>query len=92
MDRDREAEGGRKRAESPPVKRSTSTGMELAGAGVQFGLTILVFVFGGVWLDKHLGTSPWFTIGCTFVGAAGGLYSMYRRAIKADASDTRGRS
>lgn len=55
--------------------------MELAGIGIQFGLTIVVFVFGGVWLDRRFGTSPWCMLGCTFVGAAGGIYSMYRQAM-----------
>ncbi|HVZ76913.1 MAG TPA: AtpZ/AtpI family protein [Gemmatimonadaceae bacterium] len=65
------------------------SGSEFAGIGMQFGLTIVVFVFGGVWLDRHLGTSPWFTIGCTFAGAAGGFYSMYRRVTAAQREQER---
>ena len=75
-----------------PGQRSNSPGMALAGIGLQFGLTIVVFVFGGVWLDKHLDSSPWFTIGCTFVGAAGGIYSMYRRAMAVERSQDEDRT
>lgn len=59
------------------------TGVEFAGIGLQFALTILVFVFAGVWLDNRLGTSPWLLLVLVFVGAAGGFYSMYRRLIAA---------
>lgn len=81
MDRDREPIGRREVDGKRPGRGSKSPGMELAGIGLQFGLTIVVFVFVGVWLDRRLGTSPWLMIGCTFAGAGGGIYSMYRRAM-----------
>jgi ATP synthase protein I len=59
------------------------SGAEFAGIGLQFALTILVFVFAGMWLDKRLGTSPWLLLLFVFVGAAGGFYSMYRRVTAA---------
>ena len=59
------------------------SGMEFAGIGIQFALTILLFVFAGVWLDNRLGTSPWLVLVFVFVGAAGGFYSMYRRVTAA---------
>ena len=59
---------------------SPVSGAEFAGIGIQFALTILVFVFAGVWLDRRLGTSPWLLLICVFAGAAGGFYSMYRQA------------
>ena len=58
-------------------------GMEFAGIGIQFALTILLFVFAGVWLDNRLGTSPWLVLVFVFVGAAAGFYSMYRRVTAA---------
>jgi F0F1-type ATP synthase assembly protein I len=61
--------------------RSAPAGSDLAGIGIQFALTVAVFVFGGIWLDRKLNSSPWFTIACTFAGAGGGMYSMYRRAV-----------
>ncbi len=83
MDRDREPNEGRKKGPFSPKQRSMPSGAEFAGIGLQFGMTIVVFVFGGMWLDGKLHTTPWFTIGCTFAGAAGGFYSMYRRATAA---------
>ena len=58
---------------------STVSGAEFAGIGAQFALTILVFVFAGIWLDRRLGTSPWLLLTCVFLGAGGGIFSMYRR-------------
>lgn len=77
-------DGGR--GKSGPGRRhrgSAVSGAEFAGIGVQFALTILVFVFAGVWLDRRLGTSPWLLLLCVFAGAGGGFYSMYRRVTAA---------
>jgi len=64
-------------------RRSAVSGAEFAGIGLQFALTILVFVFAGVWLDRRLGTSPWLLLICVFAGAGGGFFSMYRRVTAA---------
>ncbi len=61
--------------------RPTLSGAEFAGVGMQFALTILVFVAAGVWLDKRLGSSPWLVILFVFLGAAAGFFSMYRKLI-----------
>ena len=57
------------------------SGAEFAGAGLQFALTIVVFAFLGVWLDKRLGSTPWFVLICVFVGAGAGFYSIYRKLM-----------
>jgi F0F1-type ATP synthase assembly protein I len=64
---------------------------ELAGAGVQFALAIVVFLFVGEWLDRRLGTAPVFLILGVFAGAAGGFYSMYRKVTAAGKRDGTGR-
>jgi len=81
MDRDREQHPGRDEGRFSPSKRTIPSGAQFAGIGLQFGLTIVVFVFGGIWLDAHLHTSPWLVIVGTFAGATGGFYSMYRQVM-----------
>ncbi len=56
---------------------------DFAGVGVQFVAAILVFLFLGRWVDGRLGTAPVFLLLGTFVGAAGGFYSMYRKVTAA---------
>ena len=51
-------------------------------AGFQFTAAVLAGVFGGIWLDGKLGTSPWLTIVLVFLGAALGFYSLYRNLMK----------
>ncbi len=52
--------------------------MRHAGIGLQFGLTILVFVGAGWWLDSRLGTKPWLLVLFLFLGFFGALVSMTR--------------
>jgi F0F1-type ATP synthase assembly protein I len=54
---------------------------EMAGVGLQFAASILLFLFAGSWLDGRLGTGPWLMVAGVFVGGAAGFYSMYRRLV-----------
>lgn len=54
-----------------------------AGAGVQFVVAILLFLYVGKWLDAKLGTAPWLLMVGVFVGASAGFYSFYRRIMSA---------
>lgn len=60
---------------------------DFAGLGLQFVLAILLFLFAGKWVDARLGTEPVFLIVGTFVGAAAGFYSMYRKVTDATRRD-----
>lgn len=60
-------------------RRKGISGSEFAGVGLQFAATLVLFAFAGIWLDKRLGTSPWFVILMVFGGGTLGFWSMYRR-------------
>jgi F0F1-type ATP synthase assembly protein I len=49
-----------------------------AGLGLQFAISILLFLYAGQWLDRRLGTGSLFLILGVFVGASAAFYSMYR--------------
>jgi ATP synthase protein I len=49
-----------------------------AGAGFEFAGCILLGLFAGQWVDKRLGTAPWLLILGVFIGAAAGIFNMYR--------------
>ena len=80
------AEGGR----YGPKPRSTAS--VAAGAGIQFAVSIVVFLYLGQWLDRRLGTAPVFLLGCVFVGAAASFYSMYRQLMAAQRRDAERRA
>jgi len=69
------------RGEPARSPKAMPSGAEYAGAGLQLAATIVVFMFLGMWLDKTLGSSPWFVLICVFVGAGAGFYSLYRRLM-----------
>lgn len=52
-----------------------------AGLGLQFAISILVFLWLGQWLDRKLGTGPVLLIVCVFVGAGAAFYSIYRKLM-----------
>jgi F0F1-type ATP synthase assembly protein I len=60
---------------------SAPSASEFAGIGLQFAVSIVLFVFAGQWLDKRLGSGPVFLIVGAFVGAGGAFYSMYRKLM-----------
>jgi F0F1-type ATP synthase assembly protein I len=60
-----------------PLVKSDSKFVQYSGLGVQLSGTILIFLFIGIWLDKHFETKFIFTLILTFVGFFGGFYSFY---------------
>ncbi len=57
-------------------------GAQFMGLGLQFVLSLLLFLYIGQWVDGKLGSAPWFMILGVFTGASAAFYSMYR-ALKA---------
>ncbi len=55
-----------------------------ASLGIQFAVTILLFLAVGWWLDGRLGTTPLFTLLGTLFGAVGGFYKLYKTLIDLD--------
>jgi len=47
-------------------------------AGTSLALTILLFTFGGIWVDRRFGTKPWGTLVGAFAGIGAGLYNFIR--------------
>jgi F0F1-type ATP synthase assembly protein I len=68
---------------TPPGEHSP---WALAGLGMQFFVSIMLFVYAGTWLDRRLDTSPLFVLGGLFVGGGGTFYASYRRLMKPTSS------
>ena len=71
-------------------KREGPSPASFAGAGVQFVVSILLFLYFGKWLDARFGTAPWLLMAGVFVGAGAGFYSFYRRIMAASRSNGEG--
>ena len=88
MTRDDRGAGQRSdRSAAPPKRKRSGSAAEFAGIGLQFALSILVFLYAGQWLDRRLGTGPLFVIIGVFLGASVAFYSMYRRLMAAQRRD-----
>jgi len=64
----------------------------MAQVGVATLVVILLSVFGGMWLDKRLGTEPMFTIGLVLAGIPITIVVMYKIARKTVSSITKSKS
>lgn len=56
------------------IREQSRSWMKYSGMAVQMIVTILVFVFGGIYLDEWLGSEPWGTVVLSLTGVAAGLY------------------
>ena len=70
-------------------ERKDEGGSAMAGLGVQFVVTILIFLFIGQWLDRKLGTTPWMLLTGVLLGAALGFWMMLRVAKEAEKKDSK---
>jgi len=53
-----------------------------AGAGIEFGMAVVLFFLGGQALDATFGTAPWWTLCGSLLGVAAGMYLLLRTALR----------
>jgi F0F1-type ATP synthase assembly protein I len=68
-------------SDKPTPARPAGAGA-LAGMGLTFALSILLFLLAGQWIDRKLGTAPLFLIVFVFTGAGASFYSIYRKLVE----------
>lgn len=70
----------------PPTERPSSptlTAMSLAGQiGCVVPAIILAAVLGGLWLDRHLGTGRWLTLGLLLASLPLSIFLTFRLAMR----------
>lgn len=69
-------------SETPPPVPKVSGAGAAAGMGLQFAISVILFLLAGQWLDRRLGTEPLFLMVFVFVGAGASFYSIYRRLME----------
>ena len=60
------------------LRKGSRNWMKYSGMAFQMIGVILVFVFGGIYLDDWLGTDPWATVVLSLLGVTAGLYVSLR--------------
>jgi hypothetical protein len=55
-----------------------------SAAGLELGLSVVVCVLLGMWLDGKLGTEPWLMLVCLALGLTSGFRSVLREVRRAD--------
>lgn len=60
------------------LRKGSRNWMKYSGMAFQMIGVILVFVFGGIYLDDWLGTDPWATVILSLLGVTAGLYVSLR--------------
>jgi len=63
--------------------RGFGDGNQYLAAAMRFALAVILFLFGGLWLDRRLKSTPVLTVVGALLGAVLGFVSVYRE-IKAD--------
>ena len=66
-----------------PESRGFGAGYSIVGAGFQFAVAILFFLWMGHLADRWLDTRPVFTLVGLALGLGGGLYAFLRRVNEA---------
>lgn len=70
-----------------PLFKADSKIAQYSGLGVSLVVTILLFLWAGMWLDGKFDTGVLFTLILTFIGFAAGFYSFYLNIKKLTAKD-----
>jgi ATP synthase protein I len=66
-----------------PRGKKQLVALRFASVGIEFAVSTLIGLLGGLWLDGKLGTDPWLMIAGLCIGVAAGLRSLVRTARKA---------
>ncbi len=64
--------------ERAPDERAESKWLRYTHVGLQYCLTLLLFVLGGWWADRRLDTDPWLTITGSLLGFLAATYGIVR--------------
>ena len=64
------------------VRGSWAAASTYTHLGFTMAASVLLFFFGGYWLDGKIGTTPLLAIAGAFIGAGGGFYNLVRTLNK----------
>ena len=68
-----------------------SSGLRMAGAGVQFAAALVLGLYGGQWLDRRFGSAPVFLYVGVAAGAIAGFAALYQQLMRITREDEEAR-
>ena len=72
----------------PSIKRKVNKYVKFSSLGIQMGLIIYLFTWGGILLDdRYEMSTPWFTVALSLFGVIGSLVLVIREVIKMNKHD-----
>ena len=72
----------------PSIKRKVNKYVKFSSLGIQMGLIIYLFTWGGMLLDdRYEMSTPWFTVALSLFGVIGSLVLVIREVIKMNKHD-----
>lgn len=57
-----------------------TSGLRLAGVGMEFAAAVAGLSLAGYWIDRHFGSGPWGLLAGAALGLVGGTYNLIRQA------------
>jgi len=73
----------------PDSRKQLKAFARVGAVGIEFALSVVVGMLGGMWLDKHFSTQPVLTLVGLFFGLAAGIRSLYQTVRKQQQSSGR---
>ncbi|MFN3240228.1 MAG: AtpZ/AtpI family protein [Planctomycetota bacterium] len=62
----------------PSGSGRSPSGQRAIGAGLTLAVSVGVFAYGGIWLDRQFGTKPWLLLLLVLLGIVGGMLHLIR--------------
>ena len=73
----------------PDSRKQLKAFARVGAVGIEFALSVVVGMLGGLWLDKHFSTQPVLTLAGLFLGLIAGIRSLYQTVRKQQQSSDR---
>ncbi len=65
------------------TKGNLNSYLRYTGLGIQFVVIFTLFVMGGLWIDRQMGSEvPWLMLLGAFLGGTLATYQLYREVIR----------
>jgi len=64
--------------------RGMYNALTASSVGLELGVSVVVALLGGMWLDSELGTEPWFMLVGLVIGLIAGFRSVIRAVNRSD--------